>query len=83
MAIHIRRREFIATLGVVAAACPLAVRAQHPERMRRSLGWLRLFVDCLLTEQDCLGLFRHDRPASEPFTPNSPTFSGAWSLVDL
>src|SRR6516164_10874184 len=29
MAIHIRRREFIATLGS-AAACPFAARAQQP-----------------------------------------------------
>ena len=42
MAIHIRRREFIVTLGG-AAVCPFTAKAQQPERMRR-IGVLSTFT---------------------------------------
>ncbi len=43
MAFHIRRREFIFTLGWIAA-WPLASQAQQPERMRR-IGVLMLYPE--------------------------------------
>ena len=35
MAIHIRRREFVVTLGSAAAAWPFAAQAEHGERLQR------------------------------------------------
>src|SRR6516164_5511871 len=56
MTIHIRRREFIAALGG-AAAWPLAVRAQQPDRMRL-IGVLMAYAESDSTAQSWLAAFR-------------------------
>ena len=58
MAIHIRRREFIFTLGGAAAAWPLAARAQQRERMRR-IGMLVGFAESDPESPARLAAFRH------------------------
>ena len=55
MAIHIRRREFIFTLGG-AAAWPTVARAQQPERMRR-IGVLMPFAPDDAEFQSWVGAF--------------------------
>src|SRR6516165_7357055 len=55
MAIHVRRREFIATLGG-AVTWPLAARAQPVERMRR-IGVLMNFTSDDPQSQDRLAAF--------------------------
>jgi putative ABC transport system substrate-binding protein len=57
MAIHIRRREFIAFLGGGALAWPLEVSAQHPDRGRR-IGVLMGYAETDTDAQAWYAAFR-------------------------
>ena len=54
-----KRREFISLVGGAAAACPLAARAQQPERMRR-IGVLMAFAESDHEAQSWVAAFRQE-----------------------
>src|SRR5437016_1131370 len=54
MAIHIRRREFIAALSGAVAAWPLSGRAQQPAQVVRRIGMLSGFAEDRLVESELL-----------------------------
>jgi len=54
--VHIRRREFIVTLGG-AAVCPFTAKAQQPDRMRR-IGTLMPFTESDPEFQGSMTTFR-------------------------
>jgi ABC-type uncharacterized transport system substrate-binding protein len=57
MASHIRRRKFLAMLGGVVPAWPLAARGQHGERMRR-IGVLLSYAESDAQAQAWVAAFR-------------------------
>jgi putative tryptophan/tyrosine transport system substrate-binding protein len=61
MAIHIRRREFIATVGASAVACPLDTHAQQPDRVRR-IGVLMGYPESDSEAQAHVAAFREHPP---------------------
>ena len=61
MTVTIGRRELLVALGGAAVSCPLAARAQQPERMRR-IGLLSVFAESDPEGQDAT------RPGHAPKT---------------
>jgi putative tryptophan/tyrosine transport system substrate-binding protein len=81
MAIHIRRREFIATLGA-AAAWPLATRAQQPERVRR-IGVLMAFAESDPEGQASVAAFREGLQGLGWMDGRNIRIDTRWAALDV
>jgi putative ABC transport system substrate-binding protein len=78
-----RRREFITFLGGMAVACPLAARAQQPERMRR-IGWNAIGADDGGPERSQrLGAFKQGLAALGWVAGRNLVFEERWSNSDV
>jgi putative ABC transport system substrate-binding protein len=81
MAIHIRRREFIVTLGV-AVAWPLAARAQQPSQVRR-IGILMPYPNSDAESQSYVQAFRQELERLGWSEGRNVQFEERWSTSNM
>jgi putative ABC transport system substrate-binding protein len=81
MAIHIRRREFMATLGAAALAWPHALRAQKIERVPR-VGALIPYLETDTEAQAQMAVFRNALQKLE-LTPGRVRIDERWTAGDF
>ena len=81
MAIHIRRREFIATIGGAAAAWPLAAHAQQRDGVRR-IGVLMGYAESDLDAQAWYGAFREGLQKLGWMEGHNTQIDTRWAIPD-
>jgi putative tryptophan/tyrosine transport system substrate-binding protein len=81
MAIYIRRREFISTLGGVAAAWPLTSHAQQPNRVRR-IGVLMSYAESDSDAQAWYGAFREELQKLGWMEGHNTQIDTRWAIPD-
>jgi len=81
MAIYIRRREFISTLGGVAAAWPLTSHAQQPNRVRR-IGVLMSYAESDSDAQAWYGAFREGLQKLGWMEGHNTQIDTRWAIPD-